>query len=126
MLWARIPRAITINVAEVESPPLDDREAHLVQFTEPAATCCAHSFRTNWCRQPYPRADVDRRLTSPQRSETQSRHMVGATADSAVFWAAGDGVALLVGDDAETWDVSVRVSFAAVDEIVRLLDAGLS
>lgn len=65
MLWARIPRAITINVAEVESPPLDDREAHLVQFTEPAATSCAHSFRTNWCRQPYPRADVDRRLTSP-------------------------------------------------------------
>ena len=62
----------------------------------------------------------------PSRSETQSRHMVGATADSAVFWAAGDGVALLVGDDAETWDVSVRVSFAAVDEIVRLLDAGLS
>ena len=52
--------------------------------------------------------------------------MVGATADSAVFWAAGDGVALLVGDDAETWDVSVRVSFATVDEIVRLLDAGLS
>jgi len=52
--------------------------------------------------------------------------MVGATADSAVFWATGDGVALLVGDDAETWDVSVRVSFAAVDEIVRLLDAGLS
>ena len=62
----------------------------------------------------------------PSRSETQSRHMVGATGDSAVFWAAGDGVALLVGDDAETWDVSVRVSFAAVDEIVRLLDAGLS
>lgn len=43
---------------------------------------------------------------------------VGESAGAEVFWAAtGDSVAILVGHDDETWDFSVVVPLAVVDEI---------
>jgi hypothetical protein len=37
-----------------------------------------------------------------------------------VFWSAVDGhAALMIGHDDETWDISIAVPFAVVDEIVR-------
>jgi len=69
------------------------------------------------------------KLTDIRMANWDERRSIraGATAGAPVFWAAdGAGVALLVGDDDETWDVSVRIPFAAVEEIVRLLNAELS
>jgi len=69
------------------------------------------------------------KLTDIRMANWDERQSIraGATAGAPVFWAAdGAGVALLVGDDDETWDVSVRIPFAAVEEIVRLLNAELS
>jgi hypothetical protein len=51
----------------------------------------------------------------------------GESAGAPVFWALdGDAVTLLIGHDDETWDVAITLPVAAVDEIVRLVDASRS
>ena len=47
---------------------------------------------------------------------------VGESAGAQVFWAAkGDSASILVGRDDETWDFSVTVPLAVVDEVTSLV-----
>jgi len=47
----------------------------------------------------------------------------GESAGARVYWSAGDGdhANLMVGEDDETWDVSVAVPYAVIDQVVQAL-----
>jgi len=47
----------------------------------------------------------------------------GESAGAHVFWSAGEGddANLMIGEDDETWDVSVAVPYAVIDQVVQAL-----
>jgi hypothetical protein len=47
----------------------------------------------------------------------------GESAGARVYWSAGDGdhANLMIGEDDETWDVSVAVPYTVIDQVVQVL-----
>lgn len=70
----------------------------------------------------YASADDLLRLRDIRTARWGERQSIqaGESAGAHVYWASvGTHAALMIGHDDETWDVSVALPFALVDEIVR-------
>ena len=54
-----------------------------------------------------------------ERRSIQAGELAGALA----YWSAGEGdhANLMIGEDDETWDVSMAVPYAVIDEVVQVL-----
>ena len=75
-----------------------------------------------WEVNVYASVDDLLRLSEIRLADWSERRsiQVGKSADAPVYWAnVGGHAAMMIGHDDETWDVSVSVPFAVIDEIVR-------
>jgi len=55
--------------------------------------------------------------------DERSSIQAGESAGARVYWSAGEGdhAKLMIGEDDETWDVSVAVPYAVIDQVVQVL-----
>jgi len=78
-----------------------------------------------WEANVHASADELLRLSNIRSASWDERRSIhaGESAGSRVYWSGGDGdhANMMIGDDDETWDVSVVVPYAVIDQVVQLI-----
>jgi hypothetical protein len=78
-----------------------------------------------WEANVHASADDLLRLSDIRSASWDERRSIqaGRSAGARVYWSAGEGddANLMIGEDDETWDVSVTVPYTVIDEVVQAL-----
>jgi hypothetical protein len=78
-----------------------------------------------WEANVHASADDLLRLSDIRSTSWDERRSIqaGRSAGARVYWSAGEGddANLMIGEDDETWDVSVTVPYTVIDEVVQAL-----